>query len=76
MEMFVEDIIDMGAELLNPVQIWNDQAALKARFGKQLVFYGGLNNQQITEAPYPQESQIRAGSTALWIRWPMAADLS
>ncbi len=60
MEMFVEDIIDMGAEVLNTVQIWNDQAALKERFGKQIIFYGGLNNQQITEAPYPEESQIRA----------------
>lgn len=59
MEMFVQDIIDMGAELLNPVQTWNDQVALKKRFGKQIIFYGGLNNQQITEVAYPEEDKIR-----------------
>lgn len=60
MEAFVEDLVDMGAELINPVQVWNDQAALKARFGDRLIFYGGLNNQQITEIDYPDEEKVRA----------------
>lgn len=60
MEAFIDDLTDMGAELINPVQIWNDQAALKEKYGSRLIFYGGLNNQQITEIEYPEEDKLRA----------------
>lgn len=60
MEIFVGDLIEMGAELINPVQVWNNQVELKARYGDKIIFYGGLNNQQITEIEYPDEEAVRA----------------
>jgi uroporphyrinogen decarboxylase len=44
------DIIDAGIEVLNPVQpqaAKMDAVNLKEKFGKRLVFHGGLDQQQI-----------------------------
>ena len=59
MDAFVPDLIEMGVELINPVQVWNDQKALKEKFGGKVIFYGGLNNQQVTDIAYPEEAAIR-----------------
>ncbi len=45
----IEDFIDIGTEILNPVQplaSGMDSAALKKRFGDRLCFHGGIDLQQ------------------------------
>ncbi|MEI6568309.1 MAG: uroporphyrinogen decarboxylase family protein [Verrucomicrobiota bacterium] len=55
----IPEIIDNGADILNPVQVSAknmDPAALKQRFGENLVFWGGgVNAQQILPRGTPQE---------------------
>ena len=45
----IPELVAMGADLLNPIQ-WRctgmDRAELKRDFGDQLVFHGGVDNQQ------------------------------
>jgi uroporphyrinogen decarboxylase len=45
----IPDLIDMGIDLLNPIQ-WRcrgmDRAALARDFGDRLVFHGGIDNQR------------------------------
>jgi uroporphyrinogen decarboxylase len=41
---FIDDLIDMGVDILNPVQVTAsgmDTAVLKKRYGKRLTFWGG-----------------------------------
>ena len=59
MEAFVGDLVDMGVELINPFQVWNDQKRLLKEYGDKVIFYGGMNNQQITEIAYPKEEEVR-----------------
>ncbi|HML48563.1 MAG TPA: uroporphyrinogen decarboxylase family protein [Clostridia bacterium] len=45
------DLIDCGLDIINPVQIscaGMEPAALKARFGRQIVFYGGAYDAVLT----------------------------
>lgn len=45
----IPDLIATGIDILNPIQ-WRtkgmDRAALKATFGDQVIFHGGMDNQQ------------------------------
>ena len=45
----IPDMIDAGIDILNPIQ-WRcqgmDRAALQRDFGAQVVFHGGVDNQQ------------------------------
>jgi uroporphyrinogen decarboxylase len=45
----IPDLIDIGTDILNPIQ-WRcadmDREALKRDFGEQLVFHGGVDNQE------------------------------
>ncbi|MCP3972260.1 MAG: hypothetical protein GY717_18450 [Rhodobacteraceae bacterium] len=47
----IEDLIETGADILNPVQTstsgMEDTAALKARFGDRLAFHGAMDVQQM-----------------------------
>lgn len=56
---FIPEIIDNGAHILNPVQIsarHMDAADLKARFGNQIVFWGGgVDSQHILPRGTPEE---------------------
>ncbi|MGI6207637.1 MAG: uroporphyrinogen decarboxylase family protein [Anaerolineae bacterium] len=49
MRELVPDLIEMGIDVLNPIQ-WRcpgmDRAALAADFGERLCFHGGVDNQQ------------------------------
>ena len=59
---FLEDFIDAGVDILNPVQCsaaGMDAATLKARFGSRLVFWGGGVNTQET-LPFGTPEQVRA----------------
>jgi len=60
MEAFMDDLIECGIELLNPIQTCNDQHRIKQKYGDRLVLYGGLNNQEITDVTNPEEAKIRA----------------
>ena len=43
-ETFIGDFIDMGADIINPLQGGiNDLAAIEAEHGERAVFYGGLS---------------------------------
>ncbi|MCX6144179.1 MAG: hypothetical protein NTZ35_13270 [Ignavibacteriales bacterium] len=58
---FIPDLIDMGIDILNPVQINTagmDPARLKAEYGKDLVFWGGgIDSQKVL--PFASPLQIR-----------------
>jgi uroporphyrinogen decarboxylase len=43
----MDDLVDIGVDIINPVQVsaMGDTAALKARFGDKVVFWGGIDTQ-------------------------------
>lgn len=53
---FIPDLIELGIDVLNPIQ-WKckgmDRGDLKKDFGKQLVFHGGVDNQDILPCGTP-----------------------
>jgi uroporphyrinogen decarboxylase len=53
------DYIEMGVEALNPVQVsadgMGDTAALKAEFGRDLVFWGAIDTQHVLPFGSPQD---------------------
>lgn len=55
----IEDLIETGADILNPVQTstkgMDDTAALKARFGDRLAFHGAMDVQQMMPNATPAE---------------------
>lgn len=57
----IPDLIDVGVDILNPVQVSAakmDTAALKRRFGKELVFWGGgVDTQRVL--PFGSPRQVR-----------------
>ena len=56
---YISDLIDNGADILNPVQIsagGMDPVTLKLRFGKQIVFWGGgIDTQHVLPFATPRE---------------------
>lgn len=61
MASFLPDLVEMGIDILNPVQ-WTcpgmDLAQLKADFGNRICFHGGVENQQIL--PFGTPDAVRA----------------
>ncbi len=59
---YIPDLIEMGVDILNPVQISTrglDPAALKSRYGKNLVFWGGgIDSQHVL--PFASPEEVRA----------------
>jgi len=55
----IPDLIEMGVDILNPVQISTkgmDPRALKDRYGKNLVFWGGgIDSQHVLPFASPEE---------------------
>jgi len=55
----IEDLIETGADILNPVQTstagMDDTAALKAKFGDRLAFHGAMDVQQMMPNATPEE---------------------
>ena len=45
----VDDLVEIGVDILNPVQVsaMGDTAALKARFGNRITFWGGIDTQEV-----------------------------
>ncbi|MDP6551831.1 MAG: uroporphyrinogen decarboxylase family protein [Arenicellales bacterium] len=57
----IEDFIDIGVDILNPIQTssgkMSDLAALKERFGRNIVFCGGIDSHRIL--PYRSVGEVR-----------------
>ena len=57
----IEDFIEMGVDILNPIQTsagkMSDLAGLKKRFGKNIIFCGGIDTQRIL--PEGTQEQVR-----------------
>jgi len=54
---FVQDLIDVGVDILNPIQTsarGMDPVALKREYGEQLVFHGGIDVQRILPFATPE----------------------
>jgi uroporphyrinogen decarboxylase len=45
----IDDLAKIGVDIINPVQVsaMGDTAALKARFGNKVVFWGGIDTQHV-----------------------------
>ena len=56
----LDDLIDIGVDIINPVQVsaeGMDPAWLKKRFGAKIVFWGGIDTQNIL--PYGSAEDVR-----------------
>ena len=54
----IPDLIDLGFDILNPVQVsakGMDTKELKAEFGKDITFWGGIDTQRVLPFGKPQE---------------------
>ncbi|KKL76358.1 hypothetical protein LCGC14_2045690 [marine sediment metagenome] len=55
-EPIISDLIDVGVDVLNPVQpLAMDPGKLKRRFGKNISFWGGVDDQKVLPFGNPQE---------------------
>ena len=55
---FIPDFIDVGVEILNPVQVsaaGMDTARLRREFGRHLVFWGGVDSQRVLPQGTPED---------------------
>ncbi len=59
---FLPDLIDIGLKILEPVQPCMDLELLKREYGKDLIFFGGIDTQVL---PYitPEETRILTRDT-------------
>jgi len=58
---FIPDLIDVGVEMLNPVQVsarGMDAEKLKAEFGKELCFWGAIDTHRVL--PFGSKDEVRA----------------
>jgi uroporphyrinogen decarboxylase len=58
---YLGDLIDVGVDILNPVQVsaaQMDTAALKREFGRDLCFWGGVDTQKVL--PFGTPDDVRA----------------
>ena len=54
----IPDLIDLGFDILNPVQVsakGMDTKELKAEFGKDITFWGGIDTQRVLPFAKPQD---------------------
>jgi len=58
----IPDLIDLGIDILNPIQVtakgMDDTRRLKEEFGDHLVFWGGIDTQQLL--PFGTPEEVRA----------------
>ena len=58
----IDDLIDMGVDALNPVQVnareMDDTAALKRRFGDRIAFWGAIDTGHVL--PHGKPEEVRA----------------
>jgi uroporphyrinogen decarboxylase len=58
----LDDLIAMGVDAINPVQVSTpglaDTAAIKARFGERIAFWGGIDTERVL--PFGSPADVRA----------------
>ncbi len=57
----IPDFIDVGVEILNPIQVSAadmDTARLRREFGRHLIFWGGLDSQDVLPHGTPQDVRL------------------
>lgn len=59
----IGDMIDIGLDVLEPVQPVMDLAYLKREFGRYITFYGGIDTQELLPYGSPQEVKEKARET-------------
>uniref|UniRef100_A0A7V4WLL4 Uroporphyrinogen decarboxylase (URO-D) domain-containing protein n=1 Tax=Candidatus Caldatribacterium saccharofermentans TaxID=1454753 RepID=A0A7V4WLL4_9BACT len=59
----IGDMIDIGLDVLEPVQPVMDLAYLKREFGKYITFYGGIDTQELLPYGTPDEVKTMARET-------------
>jgi uroporphyrinogen decarboxylase len=57
---FIPDLLEIGLDMLEPVQPCMDLDALKRNFGDRLSFWGGIDTQHLL--PYGTPEEVRAES--------------
>lgn len=60
---FIPDLIDMGLDVLEPVQPVMDLKYLKKEYGKYITFWGGIDTQKLLPYGTPQEVKRMASET-------------
>jgi uroporphyrinogen decarboxylase len=60
---FIPDLIEIGLDVLEPVQPVMDLGYLKREFGKDITFWGGIDTQQILPYGTPDEVRKLASDT-------------
>ncbi|MCD7867470.1 MAG: hypothetical protein LUG62_04585 [Clostridiales bacterium] len=79
----IEELIELGVDGWNPVQIQNNPYELKKKYGKQLCFVGGFDNQGILDRPgatyEEREKEIRYRVELMapggsWVAHPVVID--
>lgn len=58
-DRIIDDIIDMGVEVIDPVQPVNDMARWINAFGRNVIFMGALNAQGVIDYPSATNEDIR-----------------
>lgn len=55
----IPELVDLGIEALNPVQVQNDPVEVKRQFGDRLTVCVGFDNQKVLDNPDATVEQIR-----------------
>lgn len=58
-EPIVGDIVEMGADMLNPCQPCNNLAALKRQYGDRICFIGGIDSQFVLNRPGVTSKEVK-----------------
>lgn len=59
-EPIFEDLVELGIDAIDPLQITNPIRALKDKYQDRVTFVGGYNNQDVFDKPGVTEEEIRA----------------
>ena len=57
---FLPDLVEIGLDVLEPVQPCNDLESLKKQYGDRLTFWGGIDTQRLL--PFGTPTEVRAGA--------------
>jgi len=57
---FIPTLIELGLDILNPVQPCMDQKFLKKEYGKDLIFWGGIDTQVLL--PFGTREEVKKGT--------------
>ena len=55
----IPELVELGVDGLNPVQVQNDPLQVKKDFGDRLTICGGFDNQRVLDNPEATPEQIR-----------------